>query len=90
MSRLKLKYFNDNEIRSNNSYITFNAMIVLSSYTIVLCKQGRIYTRATWAAVQGGGSKRAAKMRISVYFSRKFLNIYFQYLKTKKSRSLIL
>ena len=45
--------------------------------------QGRIYTRATWAAAQGGASKRAAKMRVYVHFSSKFLNINFQYSKTK-------
>ena len=38
----------------------------------------------------GGTSKRAAKMRVYVHFSSKFLNINFQYLKTKKFRFLIL
>ena len=45
--------------------------------------QGRIYTRKTWAAAQGDASKRAAKIKVYVHFSSKFLNINFQYLKTK-------
>ena len=45
--------------------------------------QRRIYTRATWAAAQGSASKGAAKMRFYVHFASKFLNINFQYLKTK-------
>ena len=59
----------------------------LIMYNII---QARIYTRATWEAAQGGASKRAAKMWVYVHLSSKFLNINFQYLKTKKSRSLIL
>ena len=40
-------------------------------------EQGWIYTRANSAAAQGGASKRAAKMRVYVHFSSKFLNINF-------------
>ena len=46
-------------------------------------RHGRIRTRATWLAAQRGASMRAAKMRVYVHFSSKFLNINFQYLKTK-------
>ena len=45
--------------------------------------QGWICTRATWAAAECGASKRAAKMRVYVHFSSKFLNINFQYLNPK-------